>query len=133
MVEAGISGSHGLNLKRNPLDSGVKHWQCAACDGYLRIQFRCAGDRKVPVAVTIPEIFFTAQRFPFHGMKVLSHGTQYHRHKVVLLKGRCRLCRCEVECLEKETTELVDRDTVADCATNYVQCPECGADFLWVS
>tara|TARA_R110000868_G_scaffold241956_3_gene497512 strand:+ start:597 stop:791 length:195 start_codon:yes stop_codon:yes gene_type:complete len=49
-----------------------------------------------------------------------------------LLKGECSHCGCKVACIYEETKTLIDRDTVEGMATQYVACPECGVDFLWV-
>jgi hypothetical protein len=60
-------------------------------------------------------------------MKIIKHG-----NKKKVLKGECSTCGCKIECESAEAATLIDRDTTSDCATQYVRCPECKTDFLWV-
>ena len=48
------------------------------------------------------------------------------------LRGKCKDCGCRVECTERETKTLIDRDTQPGMATQHVKCPECGNAYLWV-
>jgi len=61
-------------------------------------------------------------------MKIIRHGKRKEK-----LSGECTFCGCKVECELKETHTLIDRETTAGMATQYVTCPDCKAPYLWVS
>lgn len=63
-------------------------------------------------------------------MKIIKRGKN---PKQKPLKGTCNDCGTIVECLHKETKTLIDKDTEQGMATQYVKCPICGKDYLWVS
>ena len=60
-------------------------------------------------------------------MKILKHSKKKKN-----LRGTCQECGCRVECTPEETKTLIDRDTTPGMATQYVKCPECKRDHLWV-
>jgi len=60
-------------------------------------------------------------------MKIKKHGKLNQTYS-----GECQKCGCVVECDKSETTTLIDRETQPGSATQYVKCPECGTNFLWV-
>lgn len=62
-------------------------------------------------------------------MKIIRSGNTKKPKK---MRGTCRNCNCHVEVMEVETKTLIDRDTTSGMATQYVKCPECGTDHLWV-
>lgn len=61
-------------------------------------------------------------------MRIISPGMPQNPK----MRGICETCYCEIECQESETKTLRDRDTQPGMATQYVKCPNCGDDFLWV-
>lgn len=61
-------------------------------------------------------------------MKIIKRKNKQDRK----LRGRCHDCGTRVECVKKETKELIDRDTQPGMATLYVKCPECDNSHLWV-
>lgn len=61
-------------------------------------------------------------------MLIVKHG----KRKSEMLQGECQFCGCIVKCIKRETKTLIDRDTRDGCATQYVRCPECKEDYLWV-
>lgn len=67
-------------------------------------------------------------------MQIIKHG----KRKSDALQGECQFCGCVVKCTKKETKTLpyspatIDRDAQEGCATQYVKCPECKEDYLWV-
>jgi NAD-dependent SIR2 family protein deacetylase len=61
-------------------------------------------------------------------MKIIKSGIKHNRK----LHGSCDECGCEVECESHETKTLIDRDTQPGMATQYVKCPECGEQYLWL-
>lgn len=62
-------------------------------------------------------------------MKIIERGNHPNNE---ILQGKCKKCGCVVECTRKETQTLIDRDTVPGMATQYVRCPTCDHNYLWV-
>jgi len=60
-------------------------------------------------------------------MKILKHGKKKSK-----MRGECQFCGCKIECTYQETKTLIDRETTSGSATQYVKCPECGENYLWV-
>ena len=61
-------------------------------------------------------------------MRIIRNGRNMDRK----LRGKCVRCDCEVECVIRETKTLIDRNTSSGMATQYVKCPNCGDEHLWV-
>lgn len=58
-------------------------------------------------------------------MQILRKGND---PKNSVMEGGCTKCGCLVRCVRSETRPFYDKNEFF----NYIPCPECGADYLWV-
>lgn len=52
------------------------------------------------------------------------------KKKTKAYRGTCHVCKTRVECAEKETKVLVDRDSPE--GARHCKCPTCANAYLWV-